>query len=295
MKRRTAVRAALAVCATIGLTLAGPVADAAARSAPPVVRVSSQTGKDSAKAKSARARCPHGTRVISGGASIEGGTAGQAPNATAQVVLTRLEPVAHGSGHFFEAAAHEDGNGFGGQWRLKVYAVCGRLPGLVYLVQRGTPGSPPSDAQTVNCPAGKVALGTGGRIDGGDGKVFLTEVGLQDAFTFANAYEAEGGFAGRWRVTAFAVCGDQPPGYAVEMPAQVQGNSVSPKSTLVACPNPAQRIVGTGVGNGGQQNQVIPMAVFPSAALNEATTRAAEDETGLAGPWDTDQFLVCVD
>lgn len=296
------------VFAVIILTLAGSAVNAqagaalkesaqagaaSAGNAPAIVRVSAQTVKNSAKAKSGKAQCPHGTRVISGGASIEGGTAGQPPNATAQVLLTRLEPVP--SGRYFAAAAHEDGNGFGGFWRLRIFAVCGKPPGLVYARQQGAPGSPVMDAQAVNCPPGKVALGTGGRIDGGDGKVFLSEVGVQMANTFADAYEVEGGFGGRWRLTAFAVCGDEPPGYAIEMPSAALMNSDSPKTACVTCPNAAQRIVGTGVGNGGQQSQVIPQAVFPSGNLSQATMSAAEDETGLAGPWDMDLFLVCID
>ncbi|WP_433510149.1 hypothetical protein ACQP2T_40585 [Nonomuraea sp. CA-143628] len=86
-------------------------------------------------------------------------------------------------------------------------------------------------------------------------------------------------------------------GASIEGGTAGQAPNGTPKSAVVACQNPAQRIVGTGtgIGNGGQQDQVIPMAVFPSAGLDQATGRAAEDESGLATPWDMDLFLVCVD
>ncbi|WP_345561781.1 hypothetical protein [Nonomuraea rosea] len=119
------------------------------------------------------------------------GIGGQAPDARAQVVLTGLQPMPpgrHGGRSSFEAAAHEDGDGFPGAWRLRVYAVCASpLPGLTYRQASAPVSSAITAAEMVLCPAGKVVLG------GGGGHVALTEHGLQMDNAFATAYEDENG------------------------------------------------------------------------------------------------------
>ncbi|GII05001.1 hypothetical protein Pta02_70090 [Planobispora takensis] len=294
------MRLAVLLAATGLFTAQLAAATAEAASAPDVERVSAKTGVSSSSEKTARARCPRGEYAIGGGALIQGGTSGQPPDARAQVVLTRLQPVArrqHGRlESFFEASAHEDGNGFHGSWRLSVYAVCADpLPGLTYVSSASPAGSPPSQTEMVACPNGKVAVGGGGRIDGGRGQVALTEAGIQDAFTFANAYEDENGFQDRWKVTAYGVCADQPPGYVVEVVGQPQGDSASGKTADVTCSDVNQRVYGVGLGNGGQQNQVVLTGIVPSPAQSGATGVATEDESGTPAAWDMDVFLVCVD
>ncbi|MFC4121926.1 hypothetical protein [Nonomuraea zeae] len=279
--------------------LTAPAAASARSAAIDVVRVSAHTGKNSASEKRQQATCPHGKRVVGGGAAIEGGSSGQAPDARAHVVLTRLQPVParhHGGRSSFEAAAHEDGDGFPGAWRLRVYAVCtGPLPGLTYRQAAAPPASAITAAEMVSCPAGKVVLGGGGRIDGGGGQVALTEHGLQTDNAFATAYEDENGFAGRWKLTAYAVCADPPPGHDVQIAGRPQMSSASSKTAVVACQDPAQRVLGAGIGNGGKENQVLPTALVPHADQKGATGTATEDRTGFAGAWDLDMFLVCVD
>ena len=264
-----------------------------------VVRVSAHTAKNSASEKKKRATCPRGKRVVSGGASIEDGASGQAPGARARVVLTRLQPLPASGNNgrsSFEAAAHEAGGGFPGAWRLRVYAVCADpLPGLTYRQASAPVASAFTTAETVFCPAGKVVLGGGGRVDGGRGQVALTEHGLQIGDAFATAYEDENGFAGRWKLTAYAICADPPPGHNMQNANQLLGNSASSKTAVVACQDPAQRVLGAGIGNGGKQNQVVPTALIPHADQTKATGIATEDETGFADPWDLDMFLICVD
>jgi hypothetical protein len=73
--------------------------------------------------KQAFASCPPGTRVITTGANIEGGTSGTSPSQLSEVVITRVMAITEND---VWVIAHET-DSFGGSWRVFAQALCTRL------------------------------------------------------------------------------------------------------------------------------------------------------------------------
>jgi hypothetical protein len=69
--------------------------------------------------------CPAGTRILSSGANIAGGTSGTAPNELSEVVITRSLLLA-GDGVWVRA--HET-DSFAGNWVVSAQAICVPTPG----------------------------------------------------------------------------------------------------------------------------------------------------------------------
>jgi hypothetical protein len=174
---------------------------ALAATVPSASVVSALTPFDSTANKTITARCPSGKSVIGGGARVNGAQ---------HVVLTRQEPVQSGTTGSYVVAASEDQTGFAGIWALQAYAICADPPpGLQIVSATSSAGSPAFQSVIVNCPAGKFAIGAGGRVNGGLGQVDLSTIaegGTWSTRTTAGGTEDIDGFAGTWSVTTFAVC-----------------------------------------------------------------------------------------
>jgi hypothetical protein len=71
------------------------------------------------------ATCPAGTRVITTGANIVGGTSGNSPTQLSEVVITRLLTISEQN---VWVVAHETDN-IAGNWEVQAQALCTRLGG----------------------------------------------------------------------------------------------------------------------------------------------------------------------
>ena len=114
------------------------------------------TTLSSASVQQAEPRCKSGERVL--------GTGGWVVQPTAQqVALQAVGPDA--SGQFGYAQAHEDANGYGGQWNVLAYAVCAPKPSRYAVVTHDAPAfdSQPFKASGTDCPDDDMRiLGAGG-------------------------------------------------------------------------------------------------------------------------------------
>lgn len=81
------------------------------------------SANNSSSPKQAFASCPPGTRVITTGASIEGGTSGSSPTQLSEVVVTRVMAITEDD---VWVVAHET-DSFAGNWRVFAQALCTRL------------------------------------------------------------------------------------------------------------------------------------------------------------------------
>jgi hypothetical protein len=152
--------------------------------------------------KTIKANCPAGKRVLGGGGFVSG---------TQHAVLTELQPISTGAGDGYQVSAAEDQAGERGNWAILAYAFCASAPaGLEIVSATSTPAS--SNAFTgisATCPGTKRLVGSGGKIDGGNGEVDLLtfpEGSLGANRTTAAGQEDPNGFGGNWTVTAYAVC-----------------------------------------------------------------------------------------
>ena len=158
--------------------------------------------------KSKTATCTEGKTVTGGGGEIVGGVGA--------VLLSELSVVRGGFRAFGNYFGPNPPPQTGVYWDLKAYAICTTpLPGRE-LVSASTSLSDNDElSKQVVCPAGKQVVGGGGRVSGGQGEVVLTQVEPDPLLSriTARALQTEdspGGFD--WRLYAYAVCADPPPG-----------------------------------------------------------------------------------
>lgn len=165
-----------------------------------------QSPFDARPVKTFSAHCPAGQRVLGGGALTVGGI---------HAVITEMQPVHPVTGvDTFQVTAAADQFGIAGVWSFQVYAFCGVVPASVRLEivpHTNPPTSAFSDQASTRCPAGKQLMGTGGKIDNGQGQVDLGTVtnsqGIVASGSAAIATEDADGFAGSYTVTGYSVCG----------------------------------------------------------------------------------------
>jgi hypothetical protein len=249
---------------------------ASAATVPAATVVSTITPFDSTATKTIAALCPTGTRVIGGGGRVNGAD---------HVVLTQLEPVSTSTGDSYVVAASEDQAGFTGSWSLQAYAICARpVPGLEIVSATGAAGSEAFQFESARCPAGKLAVGAGGRINSGEGQVALStraEGSSLSTRTTAAGTEDPDGFAGTWSVTAFAVC--VTPTSVLDLrivKVQSASDATNPKIMEASCPFP-KRVTG---GTAFSDNAGVVQAIVPDANRTRIQGIARNDSV-VGGPW----------
>ena len=190
MKRRVLATVVLAAA-----LLVVPVAPAYALSDVEWVKVVS--GSDSNN-KSVDASCPRGKVTVAGGARISG-------SGEPYVHLTALAPMDELG---YTATAEEFFGHTALPWELTTWAVCAKRPaGLEYVSTSTLFSSAPSQQKWAACPDGKRAIGSGATIAGGDGRVHLVDVRVEEERdTYAQAAESVDGYAFAWSLTAHAIC-----------------------------------------------------------------------------------------
>jgi hypothetical protein len=206
VKRRKAWRAAAAIGAVLlGAVVGGPllgVPPAAASTIPTATVVGTPSVFDSNAEKTATAQCAAGQKVIGGGVRV---------NVPDHVVVVRQEPISTPAGDSFVVTALEDEVGTTNSWALQAYAVCTNpIAGLQIMSVVSPTGSSGFQGISSVCPAGKNAVGAGGRILDGQGQVSLVTQ-IEGGFMFnvrttAGGLEDPNGFAGNWSVISFTVC-----------------------------------------------------------------------------------------
>ena len=154
---------------------------------------------DNSSPKSATASCPAGKRVVGAGGSIGGGEDQVALQFTPNPALTSVT-----------ASGFEDETGKEENWAVFAVAFCANPPPGLQRVSGTSEFHSEGEVKAVSarCPAGKNLLGTGAEMPGGGGQVVLDDV-LPNALltsVLATAVEDQNGFAGDWRVTAYAIC-----------------------------------------------------------------------------------------
>lgn len=230
--------AAVAMGVAVLASQAVGAAPASATTIPPgsVRVIVAQTPFDNLPAKSFSATCPAGQRVLGGGAFTVGGI---------HAVITEMQPIHTTLVDSFKVSAAADQFGIAGVWSFQVFAFCATVPsalGLEIVSHPNPPTSAPSDRATAQCPAGKLLIGAGGKIDNGNGQVDLslfTDNNGQTA-TAAQAFGKEDvdGFAGSYTVTGYSVCAVQfVPGDIQQLKTGVATLTGSSLSSTVACPS----------------------------------------------------------
>jgi len=154
---------------------------------------------NSSSAKSVTASCPAGKRVVGAGWA-SGGPAGElAAQITPNPALTSVT-----------ASGFEDETGVAENWSVQAIAACASPPPGLQLVSATSELHSEGEVEVVraNCPAGKNLLGTGAEIPGGAGQVLLDDVipSADLSRVLVTGVEDQNGFAGDWRVTAYAIC-----------------------------------------------------------------------------------------
>jgi hypothetical protein len=249
---------------------------------PPGLQRIAATSASNSTNKGVTATCPTGKKVL--------GAAGQITPATGQVSLAAIRP--NSTLTSVTVIGAEDGTGFGGSWSVTAYAICANPPaGLQRIVATSASNSSAKDA-TATCPAGKGVVGTGGEITGGAGQVTLEILAPSPADgtggVYALAFEDDTGFAGNWRVTAYAICA----AVSKRVVAQSATNS-SNKGLFAQCPG-SLRTTGVGGDITGSPGQVPLVYVGPTdATATRASAGGAEDETGFSGNWFVRAYAIC--
>ena len=120
----------------------------------PARRIVSATSPDDSLNKSVAVACPSGKAVLGTGATVIG--------APAQIILDGIVPDPALTGVI--ANAVEDETGTGGNWELRVFAICATPPPGLELVTVAAedPDSDPSSV-TATCPAGRRTCSARGR------------------------------------------------------------------------------------------------------------------------------------
>jgi hypothetical protein len=238
--RRLAAAGASILC---GAAVLVGVATPANASPAGLVVVTGTSQNNSIDFKTVAAICPAGKKVIGGGVAalaISG----------ASLVVTQAYP--DGVGNQYIVAAWEDENRTSVNWQLTAYAICvDPLIGLEYV---STPVHTNVSGTWAFCPSGKVLVGMGGQVIGGNGEVALVGV-----FPVAGnpprsetwASRDASGYAGNYQIRATSVCMTSVRGMSIDYPVKSLSNPVG-GGVWVDCAA-GKRVLSSGVrlANGG--------------------------------------------
>lgn len=166
------------------------------------------------------------------------------------------------------------------------------VPGLVRVIAVSAFDSSPVKEALAQCPAGTRVLGGGGFIAGGGGNVHLFRLqALGSSDRFAAAAAETGVYAGNWRVTSYAICGQQPAGL-VYVSNQTVSDSDGHKSTSIDCPA-GRTAISYGARVSGDNGNVVIRSMGPTPGLSGTQSSADEVEGGFAGNWSLWAHAVC--
>lgn len=163
------------------------------------------------------------------------------------------------------------------------------LPGYQIVQASSATDSSSFKAVTVNCPTGKRVIGTGFHLLGAQGEIVLDDLIPSATSVSLSADEDQDGTAATWKITAIAVCANQPAGYSITFGSSTTAPG-SIRSATATCPGSTQ-VLGTGVAVGGGAGQVAVSNLLPST--NSVTAYGITDGDGFAGSWSIHPYAIC--
>jgi hypothetical protein len=261
------------LAAAASVALAGPAAAAV-----PGHQIVTVDSADDSQDKAFTAVCPAGKRVI--------GTAASVVDGGGEVAVDAVVPGAT----TVTAVAYEDGDGFAGDWQVRVTAVCATAPaGLEIVFEDSGPATGPLMTEIVSCPGTKQPLGSGYEVMGGFGEVRVSDAYAWTASSvIAIAEEDQDGTANQWNLRTWAICANPLTGYD-QISVDSANDSVSPKNAPATCPVGK---VATGAGF-SSRNGLGQVSADTRLAGRTATAYGREDQDGLATNWEVGVTVVC--
>ena len=161
------------------------------------------------------------------------------------------------------------------------------ISGVVQVAYTTANDTDPSKVAPVDCPTGKVVIGTGWRIYPEQREVVIEDVIPYRDSVLAVAKADETG-ASNWSLTVFATCASEPAGYQI-----VTGPSLSSsgdKTPIAFCPDPKVTI-GVGFAMAGASGQMVLTSLNPEPDFVSMT--AYEDDTGTGVTWNANAYAIC--
>jgi len=151
-----------------------------------------------------------------------------------------------------------------------------------------------------NCPSsGYRVVGAGAELIGAGNQVRLTTVHPFTSDTggsvFVRAEEFDTGFAGNWRLMAYAICAPvgSVPGYQIVSGKTPDTSTVFQQATA-RCPG-TKRVIGVGGGILHANGQVGLQLLRPANPLDISRATAREDADGYAANWSVTSYAICAD
>lgn len=270
-----------AAAALVGALIVAPAAPAHAIAGTTLVATPSDF---TSAAKSVTATCPANTVVFGAGAKIVDGLG--------NVLISDLVPDATLTS--VRAQGAENGT-MNTAWQIIVYAICGTAVPNMELVEEpsldnGTSRSP--RVAIAECDAGQALYGTGFKLDGAGGEVFIDSVRPDAALTTntVGAYE-DNNYAPNWDLTAYAVCGDPVANMSLEY--DTSSYDTDPTHTSdVECPSNGSTLTGIGGYLVGASGDNLMDRLQPNTGLRKAT--AGGRANGVVGiSWGQDVYAIC--
>jgi len=269
--------ASTAVVATPASAVAGLVV---------VIAPSVDTGSEGFKW--AEAVCPSGTRVLGGGADINGGSN--------RVHISSMLPLDGPSGSWWVTAMN-DVHGYGEPWTITAFAICAPDVSGWEIVQADASAAAGATytATEVTCPAGKKVIGAGASVSGGPRYILdsIDPVGdLSGVYVEVMGDETTPLPDSAWGAHAYAVCIDPLPGQ--QLVQTNTGWSTAEKTASVACPG-GTRVHGSGGGMTGAlgQAQLNRIGLHGTGTLGGIDIDARPDLTGANSEWAAYVYAIC--
>jgi hypothetical protein len=170
------------------------------------------------------------------------------------------------------------------------------VPGLAQVTNTTVADSNVFKGVSVDCPAGKLAVGGGASIGGGGAGVAVTHFApLPGGTGFgAKAYEDKDGFVGNWTLTVHAVCADPLAGYEIKEATSLPGSPS--EASMVAFCSAGKQLLGTGAEVSPGRGDVILTGSIPIvSAPNGVRAVGQETEGGFLDNWTVSAWAICAD
>jgi len=270
--------------------LVGPLLSAApaARAVANPVLVEATSPSSSEWNRAVSAICPTGLSVYGGGAEIITDT-----GAPGNVMLNSASPN-DSTLRRWVAQAFEVGGDFTGNWRLRVFAICGPpVPNLQLVVTVSPAGVADRKTAQATCPAGTRVYGAGAGIGNGKGEVYLERV-VPGPTSVTVAGRVRTPLSRSWQVGAYAICGDPGPLGTLppigRFPSTVSSNS--PQQLDTSCPA-GFKVHGAGAEVLDSDGRVFIDSIIVDSGLLTARARAYENPA-TATTWGVAVWVVCL-
>lgn len=174
------------------------------------------------------------------------------------------------------------------------------VPGYEIVSAVSATNSTSPKSMTVNCPKGKVLLGTGYVINGATGEVVVDVLRPNGDETTAptsvylRAVE-EDAYSGRWNVQVYATCSYPISGLS-RVHAVSDSNSSDYRTVRAECPG-GKTLVGTGYEISGPSGEIVLDDFYPNgsetSAPNAVIAGAYEADPNYTGIWTLTAYGVC--